>query len=278
MASASTGAQCANRVGASVNYVARTSGRLRYHANDSSRDTIKLETTQVEIEDARSLADPPRLDREGFTLVSHVSAVRDFTDPAEVARIHAEEIRRLLRDVSGADEVVVTAPGVLRYGERSRLSGQLDNSRPARFVHVDISDRTAETFATQSNPRAGQQPRRAVSYNVWRAFSPPPQDTPLALCDARSVEASDLIEADAIFDSADRPEWSFEGWVVAANPRHRWVYGSEMTRDEVWVFVTNDRTPGLPHNVPHSAFDDPGVSVDCAPRASIEMRGIAYWF
>jgi hypothetical protein len=51
-----------------------------------------------------------------------------------------------------------------------------------------------------------------------------------------------------------------------------------MTRDEVWVFVTNDSDPANPHHVPHSAFDDPTCPADALPRASIEMRGIAFWY
>jgi hypothetical protein len=36
---------------------------------------------------------------------------------------------------------------VLRFAERSQDSGALNNSRPARFVHVDVSDATV-TFST----------------------------------------------------------------------------------------------------------------------------------
>jgi len=266
------------RVTSSVNYVAETPHRPRYHANDSSRDTIVIDPTTISIEDARDSLDPPRLDREGFELVDHVSAVADFRDRDEVTRVHPEEIRQLLLQVSGADEVVISGPGVLRFGERSKLSGALDNSRPARFVHIDISDATAAQFATRSSPRPGEVPKRACSYNVWRTFSAPPQDTPLTLCDARSVAPEDLILADAVFDAVDKPEWSFEGLVIARNPDHRWVYASDMTRDEVWVFVTNDSDPANPHNVPHSAFDDPTCPGDAVPRSSIEMRGIAYWY
>jgi hypothetical protein len=265
-------------VTSAVNYVSETPHRPRYHANDSSRDTIVITTTTVSIEDARDSDDPPRLDREGFELVDHVSAISDFRDREEVTRVHPDEIRELLLRVSGADEVVISGPGVLRFGERSKLSGALDNSRPARFVHIDISDATAAQFAERSSPRPGQVPKRACSYNVWRTFSAPPQDTPLTLCDARTVAPSDLILADAVFDAADKPEWSFEGLVIGCNPDHRWVYASNMSRDEVWVFVTNDSDPANPHNVPHSAFDDPSSPADAVPRSSIEMRGIAYWY
>jgi hypothetical protein len=45
------------------------------------------------------------LSHEGFELVSHRGSVADFKDPAEVARVHAAEIQRLLLEVSGADDM-----------------------------------------------------------------------------------------------------------------------------------------------------------------------------
>jgi len=52
-----------------------------------------------------------------------------------------------------------------------------------------------------------------------------------------------------------------------------------MQRDEVIVFNRHDSDPNEPHHVPHSAFTDPrGQAGTAAPRASIEMRTIAYWF
>jgi hypothetical protein len=69
-----------------------------------------------------------------------------------------------------------------------------------------------------------------------------------------------------------------EGLVVRYNPRHRWSYFSNMTREEALVFKTNDSDPRQPHHVPHTAFNDPTCPGGVAPRASIEMRAIAYWF
>jgi hypothetical protein len=100
---------------------------------------------------------------------------------------------------------------------------------------------------------------------------------PLAVCDARSLAPADIMPADAIFDAPGVPEWSFEGLVVHRNPRHRWIYYSGMTPDQVLVFKTNDSDPKEPHNVPHSAFDDPSCPPGVPPRASIEMRAIAFW-
>jgi hypothetical protein len=259
-----------------INYVARGQGRMRYFANDSGRDTVVLAPEPMTIRDAR--ADGASLDREGFALVPHRSAVADFADAAEVARIHPDEIAALVKQASGADSVVVTGAGVLRFAERSAQSGALDNSRPARFAHVDVSDATAAIFSQRSLPEGAPAPRRTAHYNIWRAISPAPQDVPLALCDARSVALGDLLPADAIFDRDGVDIWSFEGLVVAHSPAHRWHWFSDLGRDEVILFKTNDSDADRAHSVPHVAFDNPDCPADAPPRASIEMRAIAYWF
>ena len=262
-----------------VNYTGAMTERPRYYANDHSRDVLALEEHTIHVDDARRSALAPSLEREGFALIKHSSAVEDFRDAAAVARTYPAEIEQLVAQLSGADRAVVTAPGVLRFSESSPDSGRLNNSLPARFIHIDISDPTAKAFADRSCPRdAGRRVRRFAHYNVWRVISAPPQDVPLAVCDARSLAPEDLVEADAIFDVPGKPEWSFEGLVVRYNSRHRWSYFSNMTREEALVFKTNDSDPGQPHNVPHTAFNDPTCPTGVAPRASIEMRAIAYWF
>jgi hypothetical protein len=261
---------------AAINYVARGPGRMRYFANDSSRDTVVLDPRTMEIRDARAIG--TTLDGEGFALVPHHSAVTDFADASEVAQVHPREIVELLRRATGAADVVVTGTGILRFAERSTLSGALDNSKPARFAHVDVSDATAAEFGARSLPAGADAPRRVAHYNVWRALSPAPQDVPLALCDARSVMATDLLPADAMFDRDGEIVWSFEGLVVAHSADHRWHWFSDLSRDEAIIFKTNDSDPRHAHSVPHVAFDDPSCPADAAPRASIEMRAIAYWY
>jgi hypothetical protein len=271
--------QFARSVKGWVNYIREMAQRPRYYANDHSRDVLDLDPREIAIGDARVRSEAPSLAREGFELVAHTSEIDDFKDTAEVARLHPREIELLLLEVSGADHVVVPGPGVLRFGEGSKDAGKYSNSLPARFIHVDVSDPTAEQFAHRSMPKSvGRSLRRFAHYNVWRVLSPPPQDIPLAICDARSVAPADLICADAVFDVEGKPEWSFEGWVVRHNPEHRWSYYSGMTRNEALIFKTNDSDPAQPHCVPHSAFDDPSCPKGVPTRASIEMRGIAYWF
>jgi hypothetical protein len=258
-----------------IAYAGRSLTRPRYYANDHSRDVLDITLIEMEIADARARA--PTLDGAGFTLVTHRSVVTDFADRAAADAVHRAEIVALVQELSGADLVVVGSPGILRFGERSPHSGALENSRPARFAHVDVSDATAAAFAQRAAP-PGRALARFVHYNVWRALSPPPQDVPLAVCDARSVAAADLIVADAVFDSPGKPEWSFEGLVLAHAAAHRWHWFPDMHRDEALVFKTHDSDRGRAHCVPHVAFDHRACPEHAAPRVSVEMRALALWF
>lgn len=252
--------------------------RPQFHANDTSRDVLNVVPRAVPISDARQWTGPPSLDVEGFSLVTHRSAVTDFRELERAADLYASEIRELIASVSGAHEVVVTGRGILRFAERARESGALDNSRPARFVHIDVSDTTARSFYARSQPPNTPPMRRAAQYNIWRCFTPPPQDVPLAVCDARTVAAGDLISADAMFDRDGAVLFSFEALLLRHNPAQRWAYYSNMQRDEALIFKTHDTDTTRAQQVPHGAFDDPTCPLSVPPRASIEMRAIAYWF
>lgn len=259
-----------------INYLGPMAERSRYYAENHSRDNLVLDPRSVRIEDLRDAADRPSLDREGFMLVPHKSVVPDFRDVEQCKRHYVGETEALIRKLTGASCVVVTGTGVLRFSERITDRSGYFNSLPARFIHIDISDATARAFAARARPDAPRASRFA-HYNVWRAISAPPQDAPLAVCDARSLAPTDLVAADAVFDAKGAPEWSFEGLVVRHNPAHRWCYFRDMTRNEALVFKTNDSDPTTAHHVPHSAFDDPACPPDAPPRASIEMRAIAFW-
>jgi len=258
-----------------IAYAGRGVARPRYYANDHSRDVLDVVPVAMDIADARARA--PTLDDAGFTLVAHPSAVTDFADRAAVEGVYRSEIVDLVAELSGADLVLVNSPGIRRFSERSVLSGVLDNSRPARFAHVDVSDATAAEFAGRAAP-PGRTLARFVHYNIWRALSPPPQDVPLALCDAGSVAPSDLIAADAVFDAPGQAEWSFEGLVLAHAPEHRWHWYPDMHPREALIFKTHDSDSTRAHCVPHVAFDNPACAADAPARVSIEMRALALWF
>ncbi len=257
-----------------IAYSGRRFARPRYYANAHERDAVDIAPVLMPVLDGRIAG--TTIDREGFAQVEHHSAVRDFRDRDEVARVHRREIEDLVQAQTGADHVHVSAPGLLRFSERSGLAGSLNNSMPARFAHIDISDVTAAQFAQRGAD--GRPFVRCAHFNVWRALSPAPQDVPLALCDARTLAAADLIAADAVFDEPGKPEWSFEGLVVAHNAAHRWHAFLDLSSDEVILFKTHDSDLARAHHVPHVAFDLLGCAADAPPRVSIEMRATAWWW
>lgn len=258
-----------------IAYSGRGIARPFYYANAHDKDQVEIALAPMPMHDAREI--DASVDREGFQLVRHSSAVTDWTDREQLMAVHREEVAQLIKDLTGADEVFVTAPGILRYSERSGKAGSSDNSHPARFAHIDINDDTAVKFAESG--AQGRKFARCAAYNLWRALSPAPQDVPLALCDARTVADADLIIADAIFDPPNgAPEWSFESWVLAHNPAHRWYFYPDLSDDEAVLFKTNDSDPARAHFMPHVAFDDPTAPEDAPPRVSIEMRATAFWW
>jgi hypothetical protein len=119
---------------------------------------------------------------------------------------------------------------------------------------------------------------RFAAFNIWRVISAPPQDIPLAVCDARSIAHADCVLADSVIDAPGVPEFRFESTLFIHNPAHRWHYFSNMTRDEALVFRAFDSDSSRSQRVPHSAFNDPS----CPPgvtqtRASIEARAFVHY-
>jgi hypothetical protein len=71
-------------------------------------------------------------------------------------------------------------------------------------------------------------------------------------------------------------EWTrSKRYSCATAPHHRWFFFADMKGDEVLVFKRHDTDPNEPHH-PHTAFSDPRVPGGATPRASVEMRTIAY--
>jgi len=273
------------RVEGRFNYLGRMSERPRYYVNDISRDVLTLDPRAIQVANARFRPQPPSLAREGFALIAHKSAVADFRNTEEIVRVHRAETRRLLLELTNADEVVLSAPVVRRVAEswngsgQITTSGKLYNSRPSYFVHIDVDGSAAAALTKRWQPKGHRgSVRRSAHYNCWRVVSPPPQDMPLAVCDSRSVSAADLVEADAMMDVPGKPESSYGSLLIRYSPHHRWSYFPDMSRDELLVFKTHDSDPAQPSQVPHCAFNDPTCPPAVAPRTSIETRAIAYWF
>ncbi len=246
---------------------------------ESTMQTLPGRT--VRIANARSLL--PDLDREGFVLVPHTSSIDDFTliqDDPDIDQRYIDEMTDLLARVTGASRAFMLGRGKRRYGE-----GELDklaplsNAKPARYPHADNTDVSAtglvemvDAFVDSIDLR---QFSRYALYNMWRSVSPPPQDFPLAVCDARTVAPEDEITVTAITVEKDTGEITHDTTGYLYNPAHRWYYYRDMTPGEVLVFKAHDTDRSRSIRVPHSAFTDPTCPAGVQTRASVEMRGLA---
>ena len=108
-------------------------------------------------------------------------------------------------------------------------------------------------------------------------MTPPPQDIPLASCDARSALRTDHVIAEIVTDAPARPEMRFESTWFFHNSAHRWHYFRDMTRDEILIWCAYDADSSRPQFVPHSAFDDPNCPTSVPARVSIEARALVYF-
>lgn len=268
----------------------------RFVAAGREVNTGEYRAYPVRVYDARPIAGEFTLDRNGFALAKHISHVADFMDKAEVEAKYPDEAREAVRQITGAHEVILR-------GWMVRTSADIPNSEkvagyrhqgglqpPAGEAHVDFMPETAEAMAAAAWREAfpGARPyRRFIISSLWRCFSEPPQDWPLALCDGRSVGADEgtpntLVVVDEIPDHDTMVgDWPADKLGPSAaifhfKPTHRWWYFSNMDRDEVILLKFHDSDRTVAWRVPHTAFFDPSFA-DARHRCSIEVRSIAYF-
>ena len=273
-------------VEAEINYVRNPprpgEAKLEYVTEDEERNTmVTLPGTPMWITDGRGLTTD--LDREGFVLVPHESAVADFhligEDPAVDERYN-EETAAMLEELTGAVQVFMLGNGKRRYGESAadRLA-PLSNAKPARYPHADNTDASADELARMVDmfvPEVDLDGHaRYAMYNVWLTFTPPPQDFPLAVCDAQSFTTDDEVVVTAITVERGAVDIVHDTVGYVHNPNHRWYYFPDMTIDEVIVFKSGDSDPTGAVRVAHTAFTDPTCPPGVPTRASVEMRALA---
>ena len=285
-------------VEAEISYLAPGSHiNRRFVAPGVEVNTGAYEKHRMTIRDGRSVRDQFDFDTHGFILAEHESAITDFFDSEQVDAVYPQEVTEVVKQLTGADRIALRGWMVRTSGDLSKRQHKVVGYKhqggiqpPASDAHVDyMPDRAtmmADTIYKESFP--GEKPySRFIASSLWRTFSEPPQDWPLALCDGSTVGADEgtpnaLIIVDEIPDRetmlADM--WEEKTVITAAifryNPKHRWWYFSNMNRDEVVLLKFHDSDPSSVQRVPHTAFHDLSFA-DAHPRESIEFRTFAYF-
>jgi hypothetical protein len=265
-------------VDAALNYLAPMTERPRNYACEPPagvpRSNTAPETHTVPIYDMRPVASEISLDREGFALLRHETAIRDFWDDDELRNVYYPEAEVAIAHATGAARVFI-----FDHTRRKRVPGADDRAagmprQPATRVHVD---HTATSGPQRVRDLLGDEAEallrgRVQVINLWRPIRGPLRDAPLAVCDAGSVAPADLVPADLVY--ANRIG---ETYAVNYNPSHRWFFVPEMQRDEALLIKCFDSlADGRARFAPHTAFDDPTAPLDRLPRESIEIRSLVF--
>jgi hypothetical protein len=235
--------------------------------------TGTLQPTRVDIYNARLLTSAPALDTHGFQRVEDPSAVANLEDETQVVQQYYAEADALLRAHTGAVKTVIF-DHTIRVDQPGREAAGL--REPVRYVHNDQTERSAIRRVRDHLPADEAEQRlnkRFAIINLWRPIGGPIFTTPLALCDASTIDAEDFIPSDLVY--RDKIGETFS---VRANPRHRWYYYPQLRPEEALLLkIYDSQTDLVARAGAHTAFDDPTTPPDAPPRRSIELRALVFF-
>ncbi len=269
----------------SISYLLPTSRvNRRFWAPGAEYNTGVYAPYPVTIRNARR-AGPFTLDAHGFCLGQHVTRLRDWERQYGSDSDYAREVCEVAKQLSGAD-FVVPLGGMMRSAGVTQRGLQ----PPAAEAHVDFTQRSAERLANVLYRKArptGAGYRRFIAFSLWRALSPPPQDTPLALCEGRSVrddegthntkiDVEEIPTGDALLAPIPGEDDMVAATIFHHSPQHRWWYFPDMQADEVIFIKFYDSDHNTAWRAPHTAFRDTSRP-DAIERRSMEYRAVAYF-
>src|SRR5438105_3513372 len=149
--------------------------------------TGKREAHQVSIRDARPLIDDLSLDKEGFVLLQHQTAVTNFYDEEQIRAVYYPECERVMQAATGAVRVVAF-DHIVRNATMAAIKGS-GIKMPAKGVHNDYTawsspQRVRDLMGDEA--KALLQNRYAI-LNLWRPFRGPLLELPLGFCNEQNI-------------------------------------------------------------------------------------------
>ncbi|KAF9525714.1 hypothetical protein CPB83DRAFT_795818 [Crepidotus variabilis] len=219
----------------------------------------------------RTPENAPTLDGEGYQLFSNCpTKFEAFDNTEEVERDYYPESIDIVKELTGASQVIIIDHNVRRrrIGDNPYAPGQ-----PSRRVHVDFSASESHKILRRSLPEselAAYPERRFQILSFWRPLSHAAYDSPLVLCDYKSVnEQEDWVSLTTV-----RPHEEVEVVAVKYNENHKWGYYYGVTPEEVVFIKSYDSSTdkNVAFCSPHTSFDDSGTPEGSPPRESIELR------
>lgn len=232
----------------------------------------------MRVRNARLIDPSPTLESHGFELVRLKSEVNEQHSIGERLQHYEAENRRVVENLCDCRESRCLNV-VIRGGFKDRSPGdplgQTESEfgtvyNYARFVHTDVSP----FLEMQPLWNAFANKRHCAIYNVWRNtnLSTPIEQMPLAVCDLRSVDRTNIVAAcgPGLLPDGNK----MIGYNLVHNLFQSWYYYPQMTHNEALVLKLYDtREPEYSRRgVFHTAVADPDASSDTIRRESLDMR------
>jgi len=247
-----------------------------------SRTNLEYETHEVSLRNIRE-APKASIEETGFEVLNHKTKVpfaEDITaNEFPIVDAYKKETEELLKTTFGAVHVFCYDFRLRenRIFERNAidLGSPLVVEGPAYGAHSDVTARSGPEMIQNNLSPALQQKYLKPGYrlrivNTWRILNPVAQDSPLALCDFRTVQSDDLVPADRVI-----PGRAGEVYYVKYNESQEWYWLEEQKPDEPMMFIMYDTKSGNQARIcPHIGFENPKAPANAPPRRSVETRSI----
>lgn len=251
-------------VTASVNYHINSSEPQAYYIDAGGIQgelvSPELVTTEVQVNDVRNHEVRVDFKQDSVAFVNHDTEVKNFSDESWRDK-YDQELTVLLAEQVGAEEVIV-------FDHTVRIDDPDALRRPARNVHSDYSIDGAQQRLKDllGNERATEWSNGHFGFvNVWRPIENVIETSPLGFVHPNSVSPDGQLTIELIY-----PDRKGQIMGLVANTKHKWLYQSHMTPDEVAIFNIYDNQ-GL-KSIYHSALDLSEDPISTVPRKSIESR------
>ncbi|KAF8599890.1 hypothetical protein BDV93DRAFT_477005 [Ceratobasidium sp. AG-I] len=234
----------------------------------------------VKAENVRGHEKDFTLDKSGFEFHHVPSTEKAFEDDEVIRKGYYEESIQHIKNLTGASRVVIFDHTI----RRPRPEGTPDtpeNRGPVKMAHVDQTTESAERRVKLHLPEADVPAllsKRFQIINLWRPIQNPAWKLPLALCDFRSVNASqtggDFVPTTLKYTNRDGETLS-----VKHSDSHQWKYLPGMTPEEIVLIKCFDSTldGSVATFTPHTAIEDPTAPADAPDRQSIELRALVFY-
>ena len=213
------------------------------------------------------------LDKEGFVLLHHQTAVTNFYDEEQITSVYYPECEQVTQAATGAARVVAF-DHIVRNAAKAAIKGS-GIKIPAKRLHNDYTawsspQRVRDLMGEEAE---GLLKNRFAIINLWRPIRGPVLESPLALCDAQSLEEENLIAGDLKY-----PDRTGETYSITYNPNQRYYYFPKMQADEaVLIRCFDSALKGAHRFSAHTGFDDPTSPADAPPRESLEVRTLVFF-